>query len=188
MDNENRYRASWRARPPHPREHCTMASLLAAGLGCAALVAACGVGSNDNGPGSAGGGATMGAGGGVTSGPGPSTSGGPADAGLPPEKEVESSYGAPVATGKYVWVANPSSGRVAYIDAATLEARTVEAGNGPTYLAALDRFRKMLSQDDKVGTDDYLVSALLNQYRAHLKATRKSGAPGVFGSNASRFA
>ena len=55
-----------------------------------------------------------------------------------------------------------------------------DAPSGPTYLEALDRFRKLVVQDDKKGTDDYLVSALMNQYRAHLKATRKSGAPGVF--------
>jgi integrase len=55
-----------------------------------------------------------------------------------------------------------------------------DAPNGPTYLGALDRFRKLVAQDDGKGTDDYLVSALMNQYRAHLKATRKSGAPGVF--------
>ena len=55
-----------------------------------------------------------------------------------------------------------------------------DAPNGPTYLEALDRFRKLVAQDDGKGTDDYLISALMNQYRAHLKATRKSGAPGVF--------
>ncbi|MBL0193514.1 MAG: hypothetical protein IPQ09_04675 [Myxococcales bacterium] len=55
----------------------------------------------------------------------------------PPEQEVESDYEAPVATGRYVWVTNPKSGRVALIDATTLEVRTVEAGNGPTYLAAV---------------------------------------------------
>ncbi len=55
----------------------------------------------------------------------------------PPEKEVEGSYRSPVATGKYVWIANPKSGRVAYIDAATLDVRVVEAGNGPTYMAAV---------------------------------------------------
>lgn len=55
----------------------------------------------------------------------------------PPEKKLESSYQSPVATGKYVWVANPVSGRVAYIRADTLEVRTVLAGNGPTYLAAV---------------------------------------------------
>ena len=55
----------------------------------------------------------------------------------PPEKEVESDYEAPVATGHFVWVANPKSGRVAYVDAATLQVKTVEAGNAPTYLAAV---------------------------------------------------
>jgi hypothetical protein len=55
----------------------------------------------------------------------------------PPEKEVESDYEAPVATGRFVWVANPKSGRVAYVDATTLQVRTVEAGNAPTYLAGV---------------------------------------------------
>ena len=59
------------------------------------------------------------------------------DAPPPPEKEVESSYGAPVATGNYVWIANPSSGRVAYIDAKSFEIKLVEAGNGPTFIAAV---------------------------------------------------
>jgi hypothetical protein len=60
-----------------------------------------------------------------------------ADAGLPPEQELESSYESPVATGRFVWVSNPTSGRVAYVDAATLEVRTVAAGNGPRYMAAI---------------------------------------------------
>jgi hypothetical protein len=55
----------------------------------------------------------------------------------PPEKEVESDYEAPVATGSFVWIANPKSGRVAYVDATTLQVRTVEAGNGPTFLGAV---------------------------------------------------
>jgi hypothetical protein len=71
-------------------------------------------------------GATGGSGGGAS-----------ADAGLPPEQEVESSYESPVATGRFVWVANPVSGRVAYVDAATLEVRTVPAGNSPRYMAAI---------------------------------------------------
>lgn len=54
-----------------------------------------------------------------------------------PERELESDYEAPVATGNVVWVANPKSGRVALVDAATLQVRTVEAGNGPTYLASV---------------------------------------------------
>ena len=58
-------------------------------------------------------------------------------AGTTPEKEVESQYKTPVATGKYVWIANPTSGRVAYINASTLDVHTVLAGDGPTYLAAV---------------------------------------------------
>lgn len=57
--------------------------------------------------------------------------------GTPPETELESSYGAPVATGKFVWVSNPDSGRVAYIDAETLEINVVEAGNAPTHIAPI---------------------------------------------------
>jgi hypothetical protein len=55
----------------------------------------------------------------------------------PPEKEVESDYEAPVATGNFVWGANPKSGRGALVDAKTLQVRTVEAGNAPTYLATV---------------------------------------------------
>ncbi|MCC6807302.1 MAG: hypothetical protein IT381_07750 [Deltaproteobacteria bacterium] len=53
------------------------------------------------------------------------------------ERELESSFEAPVATGRYLWVANPLSGRVAYIDAASLAVSTVAAGNGPTHVAAI---------------------------------------------------
>jgi integrase len=63
-----------------------------------------------------------------------------------------------------------------------------DAPNGPTYLAALDKFRKLMAKDEAKGTDDYLVSALLNQYRAHLRTTRKSGVPGVFEVMARGFA
>lgn len=60
------------------------------------------------------------------------------DAGIDaPEEELESSFRSPVATGKYVWIANPASGRVAYIDAANLQIEVVDAGNAPTYLAAI---------------------------------------------------
>lgn len=56
---------------------------------------------------------------------------------LSPEQELESSYEAPVATGRYVWVANPTSGQVAYVDAVTLQVRTAPAGHGPTFMAAI---------------------------------------------------
>lgn len=55
-----------------------------------------------------------------------------------------------------------------------------DAPHGETYLEALGQFTKLLALDHNKGTDDYLVSALLNQYRTHLKDTRKSGVPGVF--------
>lgn len=61
----------------------------------------------------------------------------PDAAALPPEQEVDSSFKVPVATGRYVWVANPTSGRVAYVDASTVSVKTVEAGNAPTYLASI---------------------------------------------------
>jgi hypothetical protein len=51
--------------------------------------------------------------------------------------EVESSYEVPVATGSYIWVANPDSGRVAYVAGATLQVHTIEAGNAPTYISAI---------------------------------------------------
>ncbi len=117
------------------RERRLRVSRFVAGIGCSALLAACAADSASDGvPGYGGAGSGVG-GGDASTGVGISTASGAGDAGLPPEKEVESSYGAPVATGKYVWVANPSSGRVAYIDAVTLEIKLVDAGNGPTFVA-----------------------------------------------------
>ena len=71
---------------------------------------------------------------------GPSGGAEPSAAGVAPtpqEKEVESDYEAPVATGNFVWIANPKSGRVAYVDAVTLVVKTALAGNGPTFLSAV---------------------------------------------------
>jgi len=56
---------------------------------------------------------------------------------LPPETELESSFEVPVATGHFIWVANPLSGRVAYVDATTLDVHTAAAGNAPTYMAPI---------------------------------------------------
>jgi hypothetical protein len=55
----------------------------------------------------------------------------------PPEREVESSFQAPVVTGRFIWSANPESGRVALVDALTHEVTTVPAGLSPRYLAAI---------------------------------------------------
>ena len=56
---------------------------------------------------------------------------------VPPEKELEQSFLAPVVTGKFVFSANPKSGRVAVIDADTYAVRLFNAGFGPKYLVAI---------------------------------------------------
>ena len=69
------------------------------------------------------------------------TDGAPTDPGPsspPPEREIESSFLAPVVTGRWIWTANPESGRVARIDGVTREVTTLPAGLSPTYLAAID--------------------------------------------------
>lgn len=78
-----------------------------------------------------------GAGGGFAADAGMGASAGAGGTSVPPEKELESAYRTPVATGKYVWAANPDSGRVALINAATLDVQTVQAGDAPTYIAAV---------------------------------------------------
>ena len=108
--------------------------LLWAAAGCAGSKSASSAGSNPTGPndtGTGNGSGTSNATGGST---GSTDAGGPP---LPPEMEVESSYEVPVATGSYIWVANPDSGRVAYVAGATLQVHTVEAGNAPTYISAI---------------------------------------------------
>jgi hypothetical protein len=77
-------------------------------------------------------------GGGITgSSGGGSSSGSSGAAVLPPEVKAENNYQSPVATGRIVWTANPTSGRVAYVDAVSFTVQTVQAGDGPTYLAAV---------------------------------------------------
>ena len=94
----------------------------------------------------------------------PGDGAGGAGAEPPPEKEVESEYEAPVATGNFVWVANPRSGRVAFVDATTLQVRTVEAGNGPTYLASVPG----------QSSDTTVVLNVLSQDATILRATKDS--------------
>ncbi len=55
---------------------------------------------------------------------------------VPPEK-VEESFLAPVVTGKFVFSANPKSGRVAVIDAETYAVKLFNAGFGPKYMTAI---------------------------------------------------
>ena len=96
-------------------------------------------------------------------GAGGGTQGGAAGGGgaLPPEEELESNFLSPVATGKFVWIANPTSGRVAFLDATTLSVKLVEAGNGPTHLAALP---------PKGGADRALVLNVLSRDATELTA------------------
>lgn len=105
------------------------------GVVLASVVAACGAseGADGSGGGYGGYGGTGGAGVGGYGGYG----GYGGTGGAPPEQEVESTFGAPVATGKFVWIANPASGRVAYIDAVSLQIKLVDAGHGPTHVAAV---------------------------------------------------
>jgi hypothetical protein len=116
-----------------------VASLLAVAA-CASMGSSDGVpGPQTGGAGNFGGG-TTGAStgtGGSTNTPGATGAAGTGVDTLPPEREVESSYKAPVATGHFVWIANPTSARIAYVDAASLAVKTVEAGNAPTYMAAV---------------------------------------------------
>jgi hypothetical protein len=107
------------------------ALLIALSVSGISAFAACGEGSFDANPGAPEDNFSTG----VTVGAGPGAGGG--GGGPPPEEELESSYSAPVATGTFVWIANPTSGRVAYINAATLEINVVEAGNAPTYIAPI---------------------------------------------------
>jgi hypothetical protein len=120
----------------------------AVGVASLLAMAACSsMGSSDGVPtpqtgsaGNFGGGTTPGGGagfGGTTGASGTTGSAGTGADNLPPEREIESSYKAPVATGHFVWIANPTSGRVAYVDATSLAVKTVEAGNAPTYMAAV---------------------------------------------------
>ncbi len=89
-------------------------------------------------PGNGGGVPAGGGGGGVQGGNSGTGSGmGAGPAALPPETKTEADYQSPVATGKIVWTANPTSGRVAYVDATSFVVQTVQAGDGPTYLAAV---------------------------------------------------
>lgn len=103
-----------------------------------ACIAACSSSMADNAGFSGGAGEDAGAGPttGGGSGGGSSSGGSGSDSG-PPETKAEGNYQSPVSTGQYVWITNPVSGRVAYIQASTLQVATVAAGNQPTYLAAV---------------------------------------------------
>jgi hypothetical protein len=106
--------------------HCGMEDASPEGaLGSAGTSSLAGTGSAGPGSGNVGGSTASGGGGGT------------APVVVPPEIEIEGSFLAPVVTGKYVFSANPASGRVAVIDADTYGVRLFNAGFGPKYLAAI---------------------------------------------------
>lgn len=101
-------------------------------------IAACSSASSDSsGFSPAGGGSGAPTTGGGSGGGGSSSGAGAFGDSGPPETKAEGDYQSPVSTGQYVWITNPTSGRVAYIQASTLQVATVAAGNQPTYLAAV---------------------------------------------------
>jgi hypothetical protein len=103
-------------------------------LALSGAIAHCG-GSDDAASGSFREGSGFGGSGNLGSSTSGATTGG--DVPLPPEEELEEDFRVPVATGRFVWTANPESNRVALIDAVDYAIETLEAGFGPTYLAAL---------------------------------------------------
>jgi hypothetical protein len=103
-----------------------------AGLGAGTTGGATGLGSSTGGTGVQ---ATIGDTGG-TAGSGGSGAGAAAPP-PPPEKELETAFEAPVATDRYIWTANPTTGKVALIGADDFSVRLAEAGAAPTTVAAL---------------------------------------------------
>jgi hypothetical protein len=108
--------------------------LTAAGCGGSADSAVGAEGRSTTGTGGPTGTGGTGGGGGIN----PGAGGTRGDASMPPpETEVEKAFEAPVATERYVWATNPKTGRVALVDATTFQVKTVAAGQGPTFIAAL---------------------------------------------------
>ena len=75
--------------------------------------------------------------GGSTSLGGINSSGGGSAVVVPPEQEEDQNFRAPVVSGRWVWTANPDTGKVAVIDAKNFTVRLADAGQAPTYLTAL---------------------------------------------------
>jgi hypothetical protein len=117
---------------------------------------------------------------------------------LPPEQELEADLRVPVATGRFVWTANPKSNHVALIDATSFSVATLDAGFAPTYLAALPTevdgksgavVINALSADVNVllakDTSDVTISAPLPIHAsANAWAVSKSGRWAIAWSNA----
>ena len=92
----------------------------------------------------------------------PSGRGGSAAEPIPPEEEEAQSYRAPVVSGRWVWTANPDTGKVAIVDAKNFSVRLADAGIGPTFLSALPT---------KAGTSKALVINVGSKDATLLSAT-----------------
>jgi hypothetical protein len=114
----------------------------------------------------------------------------------PPEKELESTFEAPVATDRYVWTANPTTGKVALIAADDFSVRLAEAGVAPTTVAALpgngmDDAAIVLNAGSndatilRLGADGVIQSTMLKTHAgANAVAVSPSGSWAVVWSNA----
>ena len=114
----------------------------------------------------------------------------------PPEMELESAFEAPVATDRYVWTANPSTGKVALIAADDFSVRLAEAGEAPTTVAALpsqgDEDAAIVlnaGSDDatilRLGADGNIQSTSLKTHSgANAVTVSPSGTWGIVWSNA----
>ncbi len=125
-------------------------------------------------PGTGGSSATVGTGGSSGTGPGASAGTGATNAGgtaggmpeeppPPPEKELESAFEAPVATKRFVWTANPTTNRVALINAETFEVRLADAGLAPTTVAALPGDDRDGAIVLNVGSEDATIVSIDDQ-------------------------
>ena len=105
----------------------------------------------------------------------PDGGGVPIDLG-PPEVEERRDFETPRAGARYVYVANPRRDTVAVIDSTTLAIRSVEAGDGPTYLSAVPGRDVAIVLN--VGSDDATI------LRTDASGTRTQTLPVVEGTNA----
>ena len=116
------------SKPPVPASRTLILGTVVLTL---TLAACAGVGNS-----SSGAAPNIGAGDGL-GGAGASVDGGTGGATTRPEQELDSAYQIPVGTSRFVWIANPTSGRVAAVDAQSLAVTTVEAGDAPTTISAV---------------------------------------------------
>jgi hypothetical protein len=103
----------------------------------------------------------------------------------PPETETDETFRAPIVSGRFLWTANPLSGKVALIDAITLAVRTADAGIAPTFLAALGPASDSESSAAVLNVGNDTVSILhataadidVRTARVHAEANRLSVSP-----------